>query len=159
MLKKIFSFAFILIIVDQAVKGLISTFMTLHQSIPVIKDFFHLTYVQNTGAAFSILEGNQLFLIITGIISLNVIYFLLIKGKELKNIEVIVYSVLIAGIIGNTIDRIVFNYVIDYLDFNIFGYDFAIFNIADCYIVISVIMIFVLEFLEVKNENNSRKRK
>ena len=60
----------------------------------------------------------------------------------------ITYSMLLSGIIGNLIDRVVFGYVIDFLDFNIFGYDFAIFNIADSFIVVAIIL---LLFQEVKN--------
>ncbi len=155
MFKKLFGLSFIFILIDQLIKGMVSIFMNLNSSIVIIEDFFNLTYVQNTGAAFSILEGNRLFLILAGFVGLNLIYFFLIKNKELKKLEIIIYSILIAGIIGNMVDRIMFGYVIDYLDFNIFGYNFAIFNLADTYIVVSAIIIFIME---VKDEINSRRR-
>lgn len=88
-------------------------------------------------------------------ISLMAIYLYFIKDKKLKKIEVITYSILIGGIIGNLIDRIVYGYVIDYLSFNIFGYHFPVFNLADICIVVSVFLMIMIEIKgsEEKHEN------
>ena len=67
----------------------------------------------------------------------------MIKGKDLNKYEEIIYGVLIGGIIGNLIDRVVHGSVIDYLDFNLFGYNFPVFNFADICIVISIILIII----------------
>lgn len=142
MYKKLFIYTVIFVFVDQLSKGLINIGMNLNQSIEIIPNFLNLTYVHNTGAAFSIFEGAKWFFIITAIIVLNIIYIFFIKDKELKNSEIVIYSLLISGIIGNLIDRVVFGYVIDFIDVNIFN--FAIFNLADSFIVIAVILLLIM---------------
>ena len=142
MYKKLFIYTIIFVFIDQLSKGLINIGMNLNQSIEIIPNFLNLTYVHNIGAAFSIFEGAKWFFIITAIIVLNIIYIFFIKDKELKNSEIVIYSLLISGIIGNLIDRVVFGYVIDFIDVNIFN--FAIFNLADSFIVIAVILLLIM---------------
>jgi len=154
MYKKLAIFTILFIFIDQISKILISINFDLNQSINLINNFFSLTYVHNYGAAFSIFSGARFLFIFITIIALNLIYMFFIKNKELKNFEIIIYSLLLGGIIGNLIDRVVFGYVIDFLDFTIFNYDFAIFNLADSFIVVSVIL---LIFMEVKNGIHSRR--
>ena len=89
------------------------------------------------------LSGHRWLLIIISIVLLVVLYFMLIRGKKLNKYEEITYGLLIGGIFGNLIDRIIYGYVIEYLDFNIFGYNFPIFNLADSLIVISIIMLII----------------
>ncbi len=142
MYKKLFVYTVIFLLIDQLSKGLINIYMNLNQSIEIIPNFLSLTYVHNTGAAFSILEGAKWFFIIMAMIVLNVIYLFFIKDKNLKNGEIILYSLLLSGILGNLIDRIVYGYVIDFIDVNIFN--FAIFNLADSFIVIAVILLIII---------------
>ena len=144
-MKRIFLFSFIFLFIDQIIKFLIDRFMVLNTSIILIKDFFSITYVHNDGAAFSILSGNRIFLIIVTIISLFLILKFLIP-KDIRKLDIITYSMLIGGILGNFIDRIFRGYVIDFLDFNLFGYNYPIFNFADILIVVSVILIIIIEF-------------
>ena len=122
----------------------------------VISGFFSITLIGNTGAAFSILSSNTILLIVISVIVLNVIYFGFIKGKKLSNFEQISFGLLVGGIIGNLIDRVVHMQVIDYLDFNVFGYDFPVFNLADIAIVISMILIAILVIKGDKNEVSSK---
>ena len=117
-MKKIFSISFICILIDQIIKFIITINLNFTESINIIKNFFRITYLQNNGAAFSILSGNRIFIILITLLSLILIYFILIKNKRINNIESICYGSLIGGIIGNLIDRIRLGYVIDYLDFN-----------------------------------------
>lgn len=138
MYKKLFIFSIIFLLIDQLSKGLINIYMNINESIKIF-NFFYLTYVHNTGAAFSMFEGARWLFIILGIIALNIIFILFIKDKELNNFEIVTYSLLLSGIIGNLVDRILYGYVIDFLDFRIFN--FAIFNLADSFIVISVILL------------------
>lgn len=142
MSKKMILYIFLFTFIDQISKNLININMSVNQSINITKNF-NLTYVYNDGAAFSILKGHQLLFIMITIIALNLIYISFIKDKELKNNEMIIYSLLIGGIVGNLIDRVLYGYVIDFLDFKIFGYNFAIFNLADSFIVISVLMLLI----------------
>lgn len=156
-MKKILPISLLLVVIDQVVKILVISKMALQQSIQVINNFFNITYVRNTGAAWSILSGNVLLLIMISIIALGVIYYYLIIDKELKKIHIVSYSMLIGGIIGNLIDRVVHGYVIDYLDFKIFNYNFPIFNIADTLIVISIIIIGISLIVGEYREQNKNK--
>lgn len=151
---KIWLISTALVVIDQLIKIIIDTNMTLNESI-TITSFFHFTYVRNIGAAFSMLSGNVPILIIFSIIALYFIYKYFIKDKKLSLNYIITYAILIAGIIGNLIDRIFRGYVIDYLDFKIFNYNFPIFNIADICIVIGCLLLILLTVKENKNENNS----
>ena len=83
------------------------------------------------------------------------IYYYFIKSTDIKKFEFINYSILIGGIFGNLFDRIKYGKVIDYLDFNIFGYNFPIFNFADICIVISVILLLIYNIKEGKNAKNN----
>ncbi len=142
MKKKIFISSFIFLIVDILSKVIVRNTLTLNESIPLIPNFFNLTYVINSGAAFSILEGKQLFLIILSIFVLGfLIYY--IRKEKVTIFQVFYYSLLIAGILGNLLDRIIYNGVIDFFSFQLFSYNVPIFNIADTYIVIGVGLIFI----------------
>lgn len=139
----------IVILLDQGIKIAITN-IGLNNSIVIIKKIFSFTYVNNYGAAWSILEGSRLLLIILAIAILLVIYIGFIKDKKLTKIENISYGLLIGGIVGNLLDRIIHGYVIDYLDFNILGYNYPIFNLADSCIVISIFILICLNFKGVK---------
>ena len=132
---------------DQMIKYLVVTNMYMHQSINIIDNFFKITYVTNDGAAFSMLSGNVLLLIL---IALFAIIYIFKNIKKMEKTEKYIYSILVAGILGNLIDRIFRGYVIDYLDFRIFGYDMAIFNFADICIVVSCTLLLLLEVLKWK---------
>ena len=150
-MKKIFSISFICILIDQIIKFIITINLNFTESINIIKNFFRITYLQNNGAAFSILSGNRIFLILITLLSLILIYFILIKNKRINNIESICYGSLIGGIIGNLIDRIRLGYVIDYLDFNFGNYQYPVFNFADILIVLSAITLLIISLKEVKH--------
>ena len=145
----------IFIIVDVVIKIIVSRYITLYDSIVLIPNFFAITYVRNTGAAFSVLENNRILFIVIGLVALYLIYRYLIKDKSLNKLSIISYSMLLGGIIGNMIDRIVYGYVIDYLSFNIFGYNFPVFNLADTFIVVSVILIIINEGVISRGRINS----
>lgn len=133
----------ILIVIDIVIKLIISNNLILNQSISVINNFFYITYVKNTGVAWSILSGkiNLIIVITLAIIILLIIY--IFNKKSYGVLEIISYSMLLSGSIGNLIDRIIYGYVIDYLDFNILGYDYPIFNFADICIVIGIVLILI----------------
>lgn len=155
MKKKIFIFSLIFFIIDIISKTIIKSTMNLSSSIMVIPNFFNITYVINDGAAFSILRGELLLLIIIGVILfLMILYY--IKKDKLNNYKVFYYSLLIGGLFGNLFDRIVYNGVIDFLDFKLFGYDYPIFNLADTFIVIGVILIIIESFRKDLYGNNSK---
>lgn len=154
-MKKIILISSFLTLLDQMIKLIVDKNLILGESVKIIDNFFYFTYVKNYGAAFSILTGSTIFLIIIGFLALFLIYQFLIKNKSLSKIEFITYSFLIAGIIGNLLDRIIRGYVIDYFDFKIFGYNFPIFNLADTFIVLSVISIIYITLKEEYNGKNN----
>ena len=95
---------------------------------------FHLTYVQNTGAAFGFLRGKTLFFIVVAVLVLGFIIFLAPRLSREKPLLGLVFGLLLGGALGNLIDRIRFGYVIDFLDFRVW----PVFNIADMAIVVGV---------------------
>lgn len=147
-MKKVYIFALISLIIDQIVKILVSNYLILGQTIKIINNFFYLTYVQNKGAAFSILIGYRYILIIITFIFLYYLYKCIKKQKNFNILEIISYGLLLGGIIGNLIDRIIYGYVIDYFDFMIFNYNFPIFNLADSFIVIGCIILVINSYLK-----------
>lgn len=155
-MKKIGIISLVCIMVDQIIKIIISTNIKFTDSINIINNFFRITYLKNYGAAWSILSGNKIFLILVSFIALFLIYYFFLKNKKFSNIEEILYGLLIGGVIGNLIDRIRLGYVIDYLDFNFASYNYPVFNLADSLIVVSVIFLVVLNIKEDKNGNSSR---
>ena len=130
-------------IIDIVIKLIVKYNMKLYESIKIIDKFFYITYVRNTGAAWSILSGKQIFLILFSIIVIVGIIIYLIKKKEYTRLETISYSLVLSGAVGNLIDRILYGYVIDYLNFYIFNYNFPVFNIADTCIVIGIMLLFI----------------
>ena len=156
LMKKILIFSLIFIIIDVVVKVVVSNCIGLYDTIKVIPGFFNLTYVRNTGAAFSIMENNRMLFIIIGLVAIFLIYKFLIKDKYLNKLSIISYSMLLGGIMGNMIDRILYGYVIDYLSLNLFGFNAPIFNLADTFIVVSVILIFINEGVISRGRVSSR---
>ena len=124
----------LVILVDQITKHLIQMNMDPYTSIPVIKNIFHITYVQNTGAAFSILKGKTLFFSVVSLVIVFAIIMILIKYPIKRRLSRMVFASILGGAIGNLIDRIRFGYVVDFIDFRVW----PVFNIADCAIVIGV---------------------
>ena len=136
---------------DQFSKSLIVSYIDEYSHVDIIKGFFSLTYVRNTGAGFSILEGQQTFLIIITVAAILFFVYMLAKSKQNETLKVISLLLVISGALGNLIDRISYNYVIDFLDFVIFGWDYPVFNVADSFLTIGVILLIINVFLEDKN--------
>lgn len=132
----------IVILLDQGSKYAVKNYMDLYESIPIIPDIFHLTYIENPGAAFGILAHKRIFFIIITMIILGaIIYFYYKVGKKNK-IMAISLGLVVGGAIGNLIDRSMIGTVTDFFDFRIW----PVFNIADSAIVIGMI-IFAYQFL------------
>lgn len=143
------------IVLDQISKLYIASNLTLYKKNPIINNFFNVTYVQNKGAAWGILDGNTVFLVLITLIALFIIIRFIFKEENLTKLDILSYGLLLGGITGNFIDRILRGFVIDFLDFYIFGYDFPVFNIADIMIVVSVIIMVISYLRGDINENKS----
>ncbi len=148
MKKKVYILSIIFLLIDIFTKQLVKNTLNLYDSIPIIPNFFSITYVINDGAAFSILKGELWLFIILGFVLLFFIFYYLQKEK-LNIYKTIYYSFLIAGVLGNLLDRMLYKGVVDFLDFTIFSYNAPIFNLADTFIVISVILIVFESLKEV----------
>ncbi len=145
-----------IVLLDQFIKYEIATRFSIGQSYIIIKNFFRIKYIQNTGAAFGILEGNILFLISISIVILGYLIYEMLKEND--HTIIICYGMVIGGLIGNLIDRIFLGYVRDFISFKIFGYPFAIFNISDIFLVVGVILLVILLIME-EYRGNKNKRK
>lgn len=151
--KRIIIISTLFLAIDQILK-LVAELNNVH--ISVIKNFFNLTYVQNTGAAWSILQGKTALLIIISIVMLVLIYSMTFSFSNTKFND-FAFGLLFSGVFGNLIDRVFCGYVRDFLDFEIFGYNFPVFNIADMAIIIGVILLMVASIKGEKENGNSSK--
>ncbi len=152
--KKILIVAIITLAIDQISKLIAKAFLTLNISKAIIPNFFYLTLCHNTGAAWSILSDKKILIIILTIIAIVIIYHFIYCFKT-NNRNNIAFGLLIGGLAGNLIDRIVIGYVVDFFDIYIFKYDFPVFNIADICIVTGVILLIVAI---IKGEDISENR-
>lgn len=131
----------IFLIVDQITKILVVNSLVPGENIEIIKNIFSIIYTNNTGAAFSILLGKRIFLIVVAVLIIGVLLYYIKRNKIEKKIDIIALSFVIGGSLGNLIDRIVRGYVIDFISIKIGNYNFPIFNVADILIVIGVFLL------------------
>ena len=117
-----------IILLDQIVKFAVRELMYVGESIPVIENVFHLTYVQNKGAAFSLFSGSGFMLLVLPVIALAVAVWYMETHKDVHWTLPLSLSLIIAGGLGNLIDRLFLGYVTDMIDFKIWS---PVFNIAD----------------------------
>lgn len=156
MKKKIITLSLFLLFIDIITKILIDKSFNLMETRPIILNFFSITKVYNDGASWNILSGYRIILIIiTLIVLISLLYY---QNKFIYNTRnIISFSFLYSGIIGNLIDRILHGYVIDFLDFTIGNYDFPVFNFADICIVFGIILLIIAIYKkEDNNEVNNR---
>ena len=147
----------LLLLIDQGSKGIMEAILT-GKSITVIPNFFSLVFVTNTGAAWSIMQGNTLFLAILGIIAIFSLIFVMPTIKE-SIWKTLSFTMLYAGIIGNLLDRAIFHYVKDFLKFTIFGYEYPVFNFADIFIVVGAVLLIVAAWKGDIDERNKRRKR
>ena len=156
MKKKVYVLSLIFFLIDLISKLIILKIENI-LPITVIKNFFYLNKVTNEGAAFSSFTGYQIILILIAIGVLIYIYKSVLKDIK-TNLGTIGISLLAGGILGNLFDRIVYNKVIDFLSFNIFGYMFPIFNIADTFICIGVLLLLIDYKINLNSVNSSKNK-
>ncbi len=151
---RLFIIATCVVILDQISKYFVTVFMQTGQSIALIRDFLHITYVLNPGAAFGMLPYQTLFFVI---ITLLVICFIIYYHRTLgdgRNLLKVALALQLGGAIGNLIDRIIRNgYVVDFIDFKIWP---PVFNVADSALVIGIVL-FIFAFWrdpELRNERS-----
>lgn len=139
--------------IDQFIKYLVDTKMELYSSIEIWKNVFEIHYIQNTGAAWGLFENKQiLFVLCTLIVMIfGILIFVKCVNKNIfKDIRILIILIL-AGAMGNMIDRIRYHYVIDFLYFKLIN--FPVFNIADCYVTVGFGLLLILLLFKYKDED------
>jgi len=144
----------IILVLDQVTKHLVVYHMDLGQSIEVIPNLLYLTSHRNAGAAWGILQGQMLFFYVVTVIVVAVLVIWMTRlDKKKERLLLVALSFLLGGALGNFIDRIFFQEVVDFVDAFIFGYNFPIFNVADMALTFGVILMGIDALLEPKRRN------
>jgi signal peptidase II len=122
------------LILDQCSKMLVVRFMNFGETIPIIKDFFHITYILNPGASFGILKDQIILFVLLTMAILTFIFWLVWQEQKVGTVQQLLLGMITGGAVGNLIDRVRQGMVIDFIDFRgIWPY---IFNIADIGIIL-----------------------
>lgn len=143
----------LLVIIDQLSKYIITTSMALHEAIAVLDNVLEIHYIHNRGAAWGLLENQQILFCCCAIFAcfLGIIFYAkCLQANRLKALRVCII-VILAGAVGNLIDRIRFQYVIDFIYFKLI--DFPVFNIADCYVTVGFAITIILILFVYKDED------
>lgn len=148
-----FVVSLVAIALDQLTKWMAIQNLQGKEPYKLIEGVLEFQFYSNTGMAWSLLEGQKIFILFTGLIILAVVIFGVIKLPNEKKFYILYFlcGVLTGGAIGNMIDRIRLGYVVDFISFTLI--DFPIFNVADMFIVVSVIILAIL-FLFVYKEDD-----
>lgn len=148
-------FFLFLVALDQASKYWARTFLATQGTIPIIDDFLHLTYVENRGAAFGMLQGQSFLFVIITIVAIVLLYYYYLRqrnrnGEKLDLLKFILTTIA-AGACGNLIDRVLLGFVTDMIDVR--GIWAFVFNIADIYVVCATLFLclYILKF-DVEND-------
>ncbi|MDE7132309.1 MAG: signal peptidase II [Lachnospiraceae bacterium] len=142
-----------LIALDQYTKYLAVIHLKDKPAYNIINGVLELNYLENKGAAFGMLQNQKAFFIFVAVVTLGVIGYVLFKVPDRKKYGILhlLLSLIAAGAIGNMIDRIRFDYVVDFIYFVLIN--FPIFNVADIYVTVStVVLVFLLLFVYKEND-------
>ena len=165
-MKQLWKYIFLtvgIIILDQITKGIIKSNFILGESIPVIEGFFNITFVKNPGAAFGFFadardEIRKPLMLITPV-AVSVWLVFQVRSTYKKNsLLTLAYCLIIAGAMGNFIDRFAYSYVIDFLDFHYNNVHFPAFNVADSAITIAAGLLILDLIIIIKQERKSTKK-
>lgn len=131
--------------------------MEIGERITIIENFFYITSHRNSGAAWGILQGQMLFFyIVTAVVVIGIIYYMQKFAKN-DTLLAIGLSFVLGGAIGNFIDRLFHQEVVDFADFYIFNYNFPIFNVADSALSIGVIIVIIATIMDERKKGKAKK--
>jgi signal peptidase II len=153
-MKLIFFVSLPLYALDQWSKQLVLRLISPYEARVVVPDFFSLVNVTNTGAAFGSFKGNNAFFIVISIVALVVVTVLLVRQRRPDRLRDLSLALLLAGILGNLTDRLLYGHVIDFLLFNLhirYADPWPAFNVADSCISIAVMLFIVHSFRKQKS--------
>jgi len=147
--------AVVLVLIDQLTKILTRNFIELGESVTFIPGLLDLTYIKNTGAAWSILENHTWLLTALSAVIVLVIAWLMLKHFFTNWVGTLAAVLIMAGGVGNLIDRCVFKYVTDMIETTFM--DFPVFNFADCCITVGVVLLVIYVLFFCKDEKKEAK--
>lgn len=146
--------AALLVVCDQLVKYWVVSNLSLGEAMNVIPNVFSLTYYQNSGAAWSILQGQMWFFAIVTFVAVPLCIWLLWKNRRGSKFYSLALGLVIAGALGNFIDRMRLGYVVDMFQTDFIN--FPIFNVADMCLTIGVVMVFIYALFEERSERKTK---
>lgn len=145
----------LLVAIDQLSKYLVLTGLKPVGTMTVIDGFLQFRYVENTGAAFSMLSNNTTFLsVITSLIMIAILT-VLFTGKIKDKFQCAALIIVVAGGIGNLIDRVARGFVVDFIEFTFV--DYAVFNVADIFVTIGAVLLVISIIVEIVRETKEKK--
>ena len=137
------AFAVLIVILDQVTKYLVVQNIPLGGYVSVWEGVFHLTYLQNSGMAFSMLEGARIFFVVMTLAAFVLLFFAVKKKWVHHPVGLWSLSFIAGGAVGNLIDRVRFGYVVDMIEVDCLPFDFAVFNVADIFVVCGAILLVI----------------
>ena len=141
---KILAVSAVIIGLDQLTKTLIKNSLTLFDSVPVIENFFHFTFIKNSGMAFGLNFPGGIYFFTTASFVLTCVLLWMLWKERYSSIYIrLALALIIGGAIGNLIDRILYGEVVDFLDFMIGDYHWYIFNIADAAVSVGMTILVI----------------
>jgi len=147
----------VVLVSDQFTKYLVDSHFRLYESVTIVENFFHLTYVRNKGAAFGMLADSAIripfFITVSVLAALGILWYFN-HARHLQKLAIIALSLIFSGAVGNLIDRIRFGEVIDFLDIHWYEHHWPAFNVADSAITVGVALL----LLDVWREERQKKR-
>jgi len=147
-----------MVFADQLTKWLAVINLKGEGSFPLWEGVFHLTYVENTGSAFGMLKDHRwVFMTLSVVLIIGLLAFFIYFYKSLSPIMRCACSMIIAGGIGNMIDRVLVGYVVDFFDFTLI--DFAVFNVADSFVCVGAGLFILWFILDSVKEEKAKKQK
>ena len=150
--------AAVVLVLDQLTKIWVVSGMDVSQSIPVIRNVLHMTYVQNRGMAFGLFENNRMLFMIPTVILIGAVILAIVKlGRKNKLLDTSL-GLILGGGVGNMIDRVSRGFVVDFVDFCAFDFWQWVFNVADAAVVVGTVL-FMIAMITDKNLFPDEKKK
>ncbi len=147
--------ALAVVLLDQLTKRLTVEYLKPVGSVPLIEDVLHLSYVENTGAAFGIMKNSRWLFMVVSAVAIAVLIFVIAKYCRGHAFASVAVAMVLGGGIGNMIDRVRLGYVIDFIDFRLIN--FAVFNVADSFVTVGVVMLLCFLISEMVRESKAEK--
>ncbi len=153
------SLALLAVVLDQVTKLLAVKYLMPVDTVPIIKNVLHLTYLENTGAAFGSLKNSRWVFLAVSTFAIIALVFYMFRFKPKNRVLSAGLAFIIGGGIGNMIDRLAKGYVVDFVDFRLIN--FAVFNVADSFVCVgaALVIIYIFFFTEKEDKNAKNEKK